>query len=313
MGRFLAVFNALFVVWVIGAGIVAYRLPPSFTWFQPYIVPGLAVVMLGMGLTLLPADLRRVVRHWRALCVGVACQFVVMPLAGRLVVSVLQLPDALALGVILVACCPSGTASNVIAYLAGADVALSVSMTAAGTLLSPLLTPWMLHLYAGAFVDVPFLEQALTITRIIVAPVLAGVLLRAALDVSRRRTLLDGLLQVFPALSILFIVAIVGCVVALNADRLATVGGELAAAVVLVNAMGLGLGYTLARILRLDRRTARTVSIEVGMQNSGLGVALATAYFTPTTALPSAFYSLWHNISGPALASYWAARRTDGT
>jgi bile acid:Na+ symporter, BASS family len=268
--------------------------------------------MLGMGITLVPADLRRVVRHWPALLVGVGCQFVIMPLAGFLVVSLLQLHDALAVGVILVACCPSGTASNVIAYLAGADVALSVSMTSAGTLLSPLLTPWLLHLYAGALVDVPFADQALMIAKIIVAPVLGGLLLRAVLDASGRRPLLDGLLQVFPAVSILFIVAIVACVVALNADRLASLGGDVATAVVLVNALGLGLGYSFARLLRFDRRTARTVSIEVGMQNSGLGVALASAYFTPTAALPSAFYSLWHNVSGPVLASYWSRSVASG-
>ncbi len=267
--------------------------------------------MLGMGVTLLPSDFARVGRRWPAVVLGVAAQFGIMPLAGAAVSAALALPPELAVGVLLVCCCPGGTASNVIAYLAGADVALSISLTAVSTVLSPLLTPALLLLYAGESVEVSATTQAATIAKIVLLPVLAGLGLRALLEraISAERT--GQVLSLLPLLSISFIVLIVGCIVALNADRLASIGANIGAAVVLTNAIGLTSGYALARAFAFDRATARTLAIEVGMQNSGLGVALATAHFTPTTALPSAFYSLWHNISGPALAAWWRRSAAD--
>jgi len=304
----LRTFNSLFVLWVVVASAVAYVAPLSLRWFQPFIVPGLGVIMLGMGLTLLPADLARVSRRWPAVLVGVAAQFVFMPLVGSAVTHTLRLAPEIKLGVLLVCCCPGGTASNVIAYLAGADVALSISLTAASTLLSPLLTPALLWLYAGESIQVSFAEQATAIAQIVVVPVLAGIAVRSALEHRGHRATAAVALEVFPFLSVLFIVLIVGCIVALNADRLAAFGVGVAAAVAVVNAVGYASGYGATRLLGFDARTARTVAIEVGMQNSGLGVALANTFFTPAAALPSAFFSLWHNLTGPALASYWSAR-----
>ncbi len=297
-----------FALWVAVAGLVGYFIPTAFRWFAPYIVPGLGVIMLGMGVTLVPSDFSRVLRRWRAVAAGAAAQYGLMPFAGWAVSSALGLPPELALGVLLVCCCPGGTASNVIAYLAGADVALSISLTAVSTLLSPLLTPVLLLLYAGASIEVPAYAQAITIAKIVAAPVIAGLALRYLLDryVSPQRT--EGLLRLLPLLSIAFIVLIVGCIVALNADRLGAIGLAVGAAVVTTNAIGLLGGYAIARALAFDRATSRTVAIEVGMQNSGLGVALASAHFTAAVALPSAFYSLWHNLSGPALAAHWQSR-----
>jgi BASS family bile acid:Na+ symporter len=228
-----------------------------------------------------------------------------MPLCGVVAARLLRLPDELALGVILVAVCPGGTASNVIAYLARADVALSVSMTAASTLLAPLLTPLLLQLWAGRLVAVPFAEQARTIAQIVLLPVAAGLVARVLLERGGRTRLTAHLLAALPVVSVGLIVLIVACIVARNRDGLAALGPGVIAAVALTNAAGLALGYGLARAVRLDRRAARTVAIEVGMQNSGLGVALATAFFPGPAALPSAFYSLWHNLTGPALATYW--------
>jgi BASS family bile acid:Na+ symporter len=302
-------FNGLFALWVIAASVAAYVVPSAFAWFRPYIVPGLGVIMLGMGITLVPADFRRVVRRWPAVLFGVACQYGLMPLGGFLVARLLELPEALTLGVILVTACPGGTASNVMAYLARADVALSVSMTTASTLLAPLLTPLMLELYAGEFVRVSFASQAAAIAQIIVVPVAAGLLARAALDRLGGGRGVETVLRFFPSVSVVFIVLIVACIVALNRDRLGTFGPSIVAAVVLTNGLGLCGGYAVTRLLRFDRLTARTVSIEVGLQNSGLGVALATSFFGPAAALPSAFYSLWHNVTGPVLASYWSRRR----
>jgi bile acid:Na+ symporter, BASS family len=298
-------FNDLFALWVVAASALAYLEPVGFAWFQPYIVPGLGVIMLGMGVTLVPADFRRVVERWPAVLLGVACQYGLMPLGGFLVARLLRLPEPLALGVMLVTACPGGTASNVIAYLAHADVALSVSMTTASTLLAPLMTPLMLEVYAGASVQVAFLDQGVAIAQIVVVPVVAGLLLRTALDRLGRRTAVDGVLRIFPSISIAFIVMIVACIVALNSGHLGEFGIAVLAAVMLTNALGLAGGYAVTRLARFDRVTARTIAIEVGLQNSGLGVALANTFFAPATALPSAFYSLWHNVTGPALASYW--------
>lgn len=301
-------FNSLFVLWILLASAVAYLVPASLRWFQPFIVPGLGVIMLGMGMTLLPEDLRRAARRWPAVLVGVVAQFGFMPLIGFAIVHTLRLSPEIVLGVLLVCCCPGGTASNVIAYLAGADVALSISMTAVSTLLSPLATPALLSLYAGQSVQVSFADQAVAIAEVVVLPVLAGLAMRTVLERSGRTRVAALAAAVFPSLSVLFIVLIVGCIVALNADRLATFGLGVAAAVALVNAAGYASGYGLGRALGFDRRTARTVAIEVGMQNSGLGVALANTFFGAATALPSAFFSLWHNLTGPALASYWSTR-----
>lgn len=301
--------NDLFGVWVIAASLLAFVAPGAFAWFQPYIVPGLGVIMLGMGITLVPADFRRVGERWPAVLLGIACQYGLMPLGGFFVSRLLGLPEALAVGVMLVTSCPGGTASNVIAYLAGADVALSVSMTTASTLLAPLMTPLMLQIYARASVQVGFLEQGWAIAQIVVLPVVAGVLARAALDRHGGRAAVAGALHVFPSISIAFIVMIVACIVAVNRERLGELGPAVVAAVMLTNALGLAGGYAITRLARFDRVTARTIAIEVGLQNSGLGVALASKFFAPATALPSAFYSLWHNVTGPVLASYW--RRKD--
>ena len=301
----LAAIERGFALWVAMAGAVGFLAPSAFVWFAPYIVPGLGVIMLGMGVTLVPADFVRVVRRWPAVLLGVGAQYGVMPAAGVVVSWALGLAPELAVGVLLVCCCPGGTASNVIAYLAGADVALSISLTAVSTILSPILTPALLLLWAGESVEVSAAAQAATIAKIVLVPVLAGLALRVLLDraASARRT--AALLAYLPLVSISFIVLIVGCIVALNADRVATIGVAVAAAVVLTNAIGLCGGFGAARALSFDATTARTLAIEVGMQNSGLGVALAAAHFTPATALPSAFYSLWHNLSGPALAAWW--------
>jgi BASS family bile acid:Na+ symporter len=298
-------FNSLLVLWVVLFSAVAYAVPPAFTWFRPYIVPGLGCIMLGMGLTLVPKDLLRVARRWPAVAFGALLQFGLMPLGAFFVAAFLNLPHELKLGVILVAACPGGTASNVIVYLAGADVALSITMTAVSTLISPLMTPLLLELYASESVQVPFVTQAATIARIIVVPVLAGLGVRIFLERKGRQKMLAGLLDMFPSISVVFIVVIVACIVALNAERMEQFSVTVVVAVALTNGLGLAGGYGLARLCRMDRRTARTVAIEVGMQNSGLGVALATKFFSATTALPSAFFSLWHNLTGPALASYW--------
>lgn len=297
----------LFPLWALLLSALALAAPAPFAAAQPAVVPLLALVMLGMGLTLTADDFRAVLAMPRLVALGVALQYTVMPLGAVAVSSLLALPPEQMLGMVLVGAASGGTASNVITYLAGGNVALSVTMTAVSTLLSVALTPaWTLWL-AGQAMPVPLAGLAQTVAFVAVGPVLAGMLLRRALGGAARR-----FAAVFPAVSVAAICLIIAIIVGLNAERLATVGPVLALAVVLHNGLGLAAGYALSRLFGAAVPEARTIAIEVGMQNSGLAVALALKFFTPVAALPGAMFSLWHNLSGAALASWWASRPPPG-
>jgi len=287
--------------------VVAYFVPAGFVWMKPQIPLLLGVIMLGMGMTLEIDDFRRVLQQPRLLGAGVAAQYLIMPLAGYLIARGLRLGPQLTAGFVLLGACPGGTASNVMAYLARADVGLSVSLTLCSTLLAPLFTPNLTWLYAHQAVEVNVLGLMKSVFWIVVFPLAGGLLLRRLL-----RPLVLRLLEFFPVISVVIICAVIGCVVALNVETIRTVSAMVAVAVVLHNACGLALGYGCGHFLCSDRNVKRTLAIEVGMQNSGLAVALATsaAAFGPLAALPGALFSLWHNLSGAALASYWA-RTTD--
>jgi BASS family bile acid:Na+ symporter len=292
-----------FPLWALLLAAVAYQWPQLFQAGGAAIVPLLMLVMFGMGATLTPADFKTVAGRGRLVALGLALQYTVMPAAAWCVAALLGLPPELAVGVYLVGATSGGTASNLVTYLARGDVALSVTMTALSTLLAIFMMPLLLQLLLGRAVDVPERDLVLTVAQLALGPVIAGMLLRRALGPGIARV--EALL---PAVSSLSIVLIIAIIVALNAPRLATVGGSVVAAVVLHNAIGLGAGYALARLARADRRSARTIAIEVGMQNSGLAVALALKLFTPVAALPGALFSVWHNVSGALLASWWSRR-----
>lgn len=296
----------LFALWVVLFSAAALRWPQAFLWFQPWIIPALGLIMFGMGVTLTPADFRRVVDQPRAVAVGLGAQYLIMPVWGWAVGRLLSLPAPLAAGVILVGCCPGGTASNVMTYLAGGDVALSVTLTALSTLLAVLATPYLTALLAGTLVPVNAQELLWSVAQVILLPVVAGLLARKI--VGDRITRFTAWL---PVGSVVFIVMIIACVVALTRDRLLTSGLPALLAVMLHNSGGLAFGYLAARAAGLDTVRARTIAIEVGMQNSGLGVALARKHFADAlVALPAALFSICHNLSGSALASYWARRPT---
>jgi BASS family bile acid:Na+ symporter len=303
MMRLLRRWTDLFVVWVIVFSALALWKPAAFTWMRPGIVPGLGLIMFGMGMTLVPADFLRVAEMPRAVLCGVIGQFLIMPLVAWGMVTATGLEPALAMGFIILGCCPGGTASNVIAYLARADVALSVTMTACSTLLAIVLTPLLTLWLGGTLLPVDGWAMFVSVVKIVLVPVLLGLGLRVWLDQR-----LKGVIDVFPAISVLVIVLIIACVVGLNSANIAQSLGLVGFLVILHNAFGLSLGYALATAFRLPRDARRTVAIEVGMQNSGLGVALANAHFaaTPLTALPSALFSAWHNLSGSLLASWWS-------
>lgn len=302
----LAAITRGFPVWALLFAFAAYAAPGAFAPARPAILPLLGLVMLGMGLTLTPANFAEVARRPRLVALGAALQFGVMPAAAWLVGTLLGLPAALVAGLVLVGSCPGGTASNVITYLARGDVALSITLTAVSTLAAVALTPALTWVYVGRTVPVPVVDMLLTIAEVVLLPVAAGVAVNAA---AGHR--LHGLKRVFPAVSVAAIVVIIAIVVALNRGNLAAMGPAVAAAVVAHNAVGLAAGYGAARAIGLDRRLARTLAIEVGMQNSGLGVALAAKYLSPLAALPGALFSVWHNLSGSLLAARWG-RDTGG-
>ena len=297
--------STYFVVWILvfsGAALVA---PSGFTWIAPYITPLLGVIMLGMGLTLLPEDFRAIAERPRDVAIGALAQWLVMPLAAWAITVVLSLPPELAIGVVLLGAAPGGTASNVMTYLGKGDVALSVAITTVTTLAAPLVMPaWVLAL-AGAQLEVTFAEMFTSIVQIVLLPVIAGFVLRLALDRAAPRVARAGL-TVFPAVSVVAIVAIVAAVVGLNVENILTAGAVVLIAVVAHNAIGLGAGYGVGRASGMSPERVRACTFEVALQNSGLAVALATAYFSPLAALSPALFSVWHNVTGPALATYFA-------
>ncbi|MBN8246449.1 MAG: bile acid:sodium symporter family protein [Verrucomicrobia bacterium] len=294
----------LFPVWVLLGGVLALFQPAAFTWFTPYIVPGLALIMLGMGLTLTPQDFRNVTRMPKAVTLGFLAQYTIMPLLGWAVAHLMRLPTPFAVGLILVACCPGGTASNIVTYLARANVALSVVMTLCSTLGAILLTPLLTRWLAGALVPVDAWKLFLDTVKVVLLPVVAGLALNRAAP-----RLVQRILPIGPLLSVLVVALICASIIGQSAAAIRQSGLQLLGAVFLLHAGGFALGSLAARAFGYDTATCRTVSIEVGMQNSGLGVVLAKSNFTdPLTAVPCAISSVFHSVIGSLLAGLWRLR-----
>ena len=300
IGRFI-VKNMVWLVVLVGAAGAVF--PASLSWIAPQVPLLLGIVMFGMGMTIEFKDFRHLVRHPWDVGIGVLAQFTIMPLVAYLLTQAFSLPPDLAVGVILVGTCPGGTASNVITYLAKGDVALSVTMTMATTLLAPFVTPFLTLLLAGEEIAVNAPAMMLSIAEMVLLPVLLG----AALNHFFRRRVAYAL-TVLPLISALLVALLVGVVVSMSAPHLAEVGTLVALAVVLHNGFGLALGYALAGLLGLSAPKRRAIGIEVGMQNSGMAASLALLYFNPAAAIPAALFSVWHNISG-SLAANWFTRR----
>lgn len=295
----------LFPLWAVLIAAAALLDPAPFMAGKALIVPLLVVIMFGMGMTLTPADFGRALRRPRLIALGVGLQYGLMPLIAWAVSGLLGLSPQLTVGMVLVGSVSGGTASNVICYLARGDVALSIAMTATSTLLAVVATPLLTWLYAGRSVPVPVLDMLGSIAEIVLLPVAAGVAVNAVLGPR-----LAAAKTVFPLISVAAIVLVIGVIVALNQATIAAVGGAVLLAVMLHNLLGLAAGYAVTRRVVDDPVVARTVAIEVGMQNSGLAVALANQYFGAAAALPGALFSIWHNLSGSALAAWWARRET---
>ena len=301
----LQLFNNLFPLWAIALSLIAFLFSALFASLTSAIVPLLAMIMFIMGLTLTEDDLLRISRDPKPVFVGVLLQFLLMPLLALLLANMLQLSNQLTAGMVLVGSCAGGTASNVICYLAKGDVALSISMTMTSTLIGVIATPLLCSFYLSETIDVDTWGLLLSILQIVLLPVLVGFACNHYFQTAVAR--IEPLL---PTLSILMILLIIAIVVALNADRLLDVGLATMIAVVLHNLLGVTGGFYVSRLIGFELKQSQTIAIEVGMQNSGLGVALALQFFSATAALPAALFSVWHNVSGSILASIWSRKRS---
>lgn len=293
----------LFPLWAILLSAIGYWQPQLFTGLKPAIIPLLGLIMFGMGISLRPADFGNALKQPRILIIGLLLQFMLMPLFAWGISVLMALPPLLLAGMVLVGTSPGGTASNVITYLAKGDLALSITLTTISTLVAVIATPYLTLLYAGQTVPVDATAMLLSIVKIVLLPVFLGVAVNVLFGKK-----LEKVKDVFPLISVIAIVVIIAIVVALNAGRLADMALVLVAAVMLHNALGLASGYGIAKLLGYNEKTSRTLAIEVGMQNSGLAVALASKYFGAAAALPGALFSIWHNLSGSLLAAIWSSK-----
>lgn len=287
----------LFLIILITFSFAGFIFDEIFKDLRPLIVPLLVVIMLSMGLTLTPEDFKRILRRPLIIFYGAFLQFTIMPLLGFSVSKFLGFNPQLLAGFVLVGSAPGGTASNLMTYISGGDLSYSISMTTLSTLLSPILTPLWTLVLAGKYVPVPFLSMALTTLKIVILPVLIGMLLRGILKDKVYR------LEVFlPYLSVLSISFIIAVIFALNKGRIGGMSLPVLGGVLIHNLLGFILGFLFGKFMGLDNRLTKTLSIEVGMQNSGLSTVLALKYFSELSALPSAVFSLSQNILGVLLS-----------
>ncbi len=292
-----------FAIWALASAVLGFIFPEFFASLAFLIVPILGIIMFGMGMTLKTSDFLEIVKRPKPVIIGLLAQFTLMPLIAYLLTVVFQLDPLIAVGVILVGCCPGGTSSNVITFLAKGDVALSVAITSISTLLAPFLTPLLLQLFAGQLIDINLLSMMITITKIVILPILLGIIVHKFLG-----NKIEAAVTVLPLISVLGISIIIAAVVAVSKATILDSGVIVFIVVALHNMIGYSLGYLIARFLGFTEMQRRAIMIEVGMQNSGLGAALAATYFNPIAALPSAIFSVWHNFSGALVANIFAKR-----
>ncbi|MEC0177514.1 bile acid:sodium symporter family protein [Paenibacillus favisporus] len=297
------VVGGTFSVWVILFACLGFFLPAVFIPLKGYISIFLGIVMFGMGLTLSSADFREVFRRPLEVLIGVVGHFIIMPLLAYVLALVLNLPPDIAVGVILVGCCPSGTSSNVMTLLAKGDVALGVSIASVSTIIAPLATPALISLLAGRWMPVDAGALIKDILMVVILPIVLGVIVKSLFKKQA-----EASAQALPLVSTLAIVLIVAIVVAGSRTKIIESGLLIFAVVILHNLLGYALGYLFAKLFRMNLSKRKAVLFETGMQNSGLGATLAAAHFNPVAAVPSAIFSVWHNISGSLLAT-WFARR----
>lgn len=303
--KFTQFISKTFAIWVVVFALISAQFPDFFKPFVAWIPYLLGIVMLGMGLTLTFKDFAEVSKNPKAVGIGVVAQFVVMPTIAFLLAKLFQLPPDLAIGVILVGSCPGGTSSNVMTFLARGNTALSVACTTISTLLAPILTPAVFYLFASQWLEINASAMFISVLQMVLLPIFIGVVVRSIF-----KQKIEQFSQTMPLISVVAIILIVTAVVSVSKDRIIESGLLIFAVIVLHNGLGYLIGYLVSRLFKLPIYDSKAISIEVGMQNSGLGAALAALHFkmNPLIAVPSAVFSFWHNISGPILAMWFASR-----
>ncbi|MBD1581134.1 bile acid:sodium symporter family protein [Pseudoalteromonas sp. S16_S37] len=296
----------LFPLWAILLSTIAYMFPELFVGFKEAIVPLLMVIMLTMGLTLTSQDFANVLHSKLAVSLGVVLQFTVMPLLAFAISHLLSFNTELLIGMVLVGAVAGGTASNVMCYLAKGNVALSISMTAISTLLGVILTPLITSALIGQVVDIPVQAMLISLLKIVLLPVTIGVLVNTFCSKA-----LSKATPFLPLVSMAAIIFIIAIIVALNQGKLQSIGLAIFIAVMLHNSAGLLLGYWLPKLFGQSEQVCKTIAFEVGMQNSGLAVALAMKFFTPASAVAGTLFSIWHNVSGSILAGVFSKKTAE--
>ncbi len=301
-----AFFSKTFALWVIVFALISYYFPQGFIFLLPYVSILLGVVMFGMGLTLSPKDFSEVFHRPIQVIIGIVGQFILMPLIAFFLVKVFGLSADLAAGVLLVGCCPGGTSSNVMSYLGKGDVPLSVTITSCTTILAPLVTPGLFWLFAHQYIEVDPAAMFWSIVKIVLLPIIGGVIINALFGTVVRKVVIA-----LPLISVFAIISIVTAVVAASAEKIAETALIIFLVVALHNCIGYLCGYLLGKVFGMKLAQKKTLAIEIGMQNSGLAAALAaklaaSGAINPIAAVPGAVFSVWHNISGPILATFFA-------
>lgn len=300
LSNFISKYMAAFVI-IVAA--IALFVPWTFTWAAGYVTYLLGIVMFGMGMTLRFEDFRLVFQRPKDVLVGALAQFTIMPGLAWFLATVFQLPPELAVGVILVGTCPGGTSSNVMTYLARGDVPLSVSMTMTTTILAPVVTPLLTWWLAGAWIEISLAAMMISIVQVVVVPIVLGIIINKLFGDFVRKAI-----KLLPLISVIAIVLIVGGVVSVSARQIMETGLLIMLVVMLHNLLGYALGFAVAKALRMNLAKSKAISIEVGMQNSGLASSLALMHFGAAAAIPGAVFSVWHNISGSLAANYLASK-----
>lgn len=298
--KILVFYNKYFALWVVLLGIVAYIFPQPFVALKGGMNWFFILTMFGIGAVLKGEDFRRIGQKPWIVLIGSAAQFTIMPLGAFFLAKIFQLPNEIAVGLILTGSAPGAMASNVMSYISKADAAYSVSLTTVSTLLCPLLTPGLTLILAGAMLKVEFWAMFWNVLQIVVLPLLAGFGFRYLM-----KQRIERVVQIFPAISVTFIIFICALVIALNRDRMAQLTGLVLAVVIVLNVYGMLSGYGVAHLFRMNQPRRRALTIEIGMQNAGLGTVLALEHFGPQAALPAATFVFVCVISASLLAQWW--------
>lgn len=309
MRQFLNWFTKLYPVWLVGTALIAFVWPPTMLWFSgQWILWALCLSMLGMGLTLSPQDFQGILKMPGSVMLGFLCQYTIMPLVGWGLARALNLEPGFAVGLILVASCPGGMASNMISFLARANLALSVVLTMASTMMAFIATPLWTKTLAGRYVPVDAVALGISTLQAVVAPVVIGVVCNWRFPRSVAKVAPFG-----PAVAVLALSLITGGIVAASADKIAQNFGILVLATIMLHVVGFVVGYLVPKLLKYPEQISRTVSIEVGMQNGGMAAMLAKLHFAsqPLAAVPAVFSGVMQNILGGLVASWWHARPLD--